>query len=411
MKTLIVSDLHFGSATRTDVLRMPEAQQALLGALQGIDRLVLLGDVLELRHGPPREALRVARPFFEELGAVMDGREIVLLAGNHDHALVEGWLQRRAEQEDPAPLGLEQRLTPEEASSMAAQLAEWAAPARMEIAHPGLWVRDDVYAMHGHYLDAHLTVPTMERLFVGLVGKLLRRPQQSLRSVDDYEAVTAPIYALICAVAAQGATRSALSGSATVRIWRLLHGGSARRRKAGAAARTQAGREIAAKEMRRGLLSSGLGHGLRAGALRRGFPLVVAALDRAGLGPLRSDISGPELRRACLKAIGEVAARLGIGDAYLVFGHTHRLGPLPGDCPSEWTGRLGARLINTGSWTYNRGFLSPGETDNPYWPGSCVLVQDGESAPPPDVIQMLSEAPLAALEELSLSPASGDGRA
>lgn len=385
MKTLILSDLHFGSASGADVLRHPQVREALFSRLADIDRLVLLGDVLELRHGPQREALSAARPFFEELGAVMAGREITLLSGNHDHALVEGWLQQRAEQEEPQPLGLEQRLSPQQASSMAMRLAQWASPARVEVAHPGLWVRKDVYATHGHYLDAHITVPTMERLAVGLMGKMLHRPEASLACVDDYEAVTAPIYAWICAVAAQGATRSALNGSATVRVWKLLHGGR---------------RDGAAAEMRRGLLSTGLGHGLRAGALRRGFPLVVAALDRVGIGPLKPSISGSELRRAGLAAIGEVAARLGVGDAYVVFGHTHRAGPLPGDELSEWRGRLGARLINTGSWTYNSGFLSPGETENPYWPGSCVLVEgSGEEAEaaPPRVVRLLESAERALL--------------
>lgn len=452
MKTLIVSDLHFGSASRADVLRHPQVRQALFDRLADVDRLVLLGDVLELRHGPQREALKAARPFFEQLGAVMAGREILLLAGNHDHALVEGWLQERAEQDDPPPLRLEQRFTPQQASSLAARLAQWAAPARIEVAHPGVWLREDVYATHGHYLDAHITVPTMERLAVGLMGKMLRRPENTLGCVDDYEAVTAPIYAWICAVAAQGATRSALNGSATVRMWRLLHGSSGRGRRGAAAASwaqadsgqtvstrpdgaqagnahadgaqaapsagstqadsvhagsaqagsAQPGRDGAAAEMRRGLLSTGLGHGLRAGALRRGFPLAVAALDRAGLGPLKPDISGPELRKACLSAMGEVAARLGLGDTYVVFGHTHRAGPLPGDGQDEWRGRLGARLINTGSWTYNSGFLSPGETENPYWPGSCVLVEDGERGEElsPRVVRLLAHLSHTSLEEL-----------
>ena len=61
------------------------------------------------------------------------------------------------------------------------------------------------------------------------------------------------------------------------------------------------------------------------------FPLAVAALNRAGLGPLRAEISGTELRRAGLRAMGEVAARLGLGESYVVFGHTHRSGPLPRD--------------------------------------------------------------------------------
>ena len=50
------------------------------------------------------------------------------------------------------------------------------APARVRVAYPGLWVREDVYAMHGHYLDCHLTVPTLERLSVGAMSRLLGAP-------------------------------------------------------------------------------------------------------------------------------------------------------------------------------------------------------------------------------------------
>ena len=46
---------------------------------------------------------------------------------------------------------------------MRALMAEWASPARVRFAYPGLWLREDVYATHGHYLDCHLTVPTVER--------------------------------------------------------------------------------------------------------------------------------------------------------------------------------------------------------------------------------------------------------
>lgn len=374
MRTLVISDLHLGSASGADVLRQPRARERLLTALSDIDRLVLLGDVLELRHGPRRDAMTAARPFFEELGIGMAGKEIVLLCGNHDHAIVEGWLQRRSAEEQPSPLALEQRIAPQLASPIAQQLAEWAAPAQVQVSFPGVWLRKDVYAMHGHYLDAHITVPTMERLAVSLTGRLLKRSHESLASVEDYEAVTAPIYAWIDAVAAHGATRSGLNGSATMKMWRLLHGQDVKASRNGRGEQSHAWRS----RMRAG----GVGSGLRSNAVRRGFPVAVAALNRAGFGPLRANVSGPELRRAGLSAIGEVAARLGLGDVHLVFGHTHRAGPLRGDDSSEWRGRLGARLINTGSWTYNAGFLSPGETENPYWPGSCVLVDDDEQAGP-----------------------------
>jgi hypothetical protein len=352
VRTLIVSDLHLGGAFGADVLRRSEPRAALLGALEGVERVVLLGDVLELRHGPRRDALAAARPVFEELGRALAGREIVVVAGNHDHALVESWLRRHGELQEPTPLGVEQRFSAEQASSMLATLAQWAAPARVTAAYPGLWLREDVYATHGHYLDCHLTVPTIERLGIGVTGRLLRRPPTGFTSVEDYEAVSAPVFAWIDAVARQAPTGSALNGQSTVRIWRELGGNRGNGAKAS----------------------------LRTRVLAGAFPLAVAALNRAGLGAYHADISATELRRAGLRAMGEVAQRLGLRDAHVVFGHTHRAGPLPGDERSEWIGPSGARLVNSGCWTYDSYFLTGSPGESPYWPGGSVLVE--ESGPP-----------------------------
>src|SRR6516225_5041835 len=179
MRTLIVSDLHLGSASRSDVLRSAELREPLLDAIGDVDRLILLGDVLELRHGPPGEALEV-----------------------------------------------EQLLAAEQASPVLHRLAQWASPARLTAAYPGMWVRPDVYAMHGHYLDCHLTVPTLERLSVGAMGRLLGKPPQSLASVDDYESLGAPVFAWRDAIARDARTGDALNGLATVAAWRALGGGS-----------------------------------------------------------------------------------------------------------------------------------------------------------------------------------------
>ena len=146
MRTLIVSDLHLGSDSRSDVLRRAELREPLLEAIGAVDRLILLGDVLELRHGPPREALAVARPFFEEVGRALAGRELVVIAGNHDYPLMASWRAHRDEQEAPKRLGVEQLLAAEQASPMLHQLAEWASPAHLTAAYPGIWVRSDVYA-------------------------------------------------------------------------------------------------------------------------------------------------------------------------------------------------------------------------------------------------------------------------
>jgi Calcineurin-like phosphoesterase len=354
MRTLIISDLHLGSRLSSDVLSRPGPRGALLETLEDIDCLVLLGDVLELRHRPPRYAMAAARPFFEDLGQALAGRELVVSAGNHDHLLVESWLGERALQA-PEPLGLEQRLLPEQASPMLTRLAEWAAPAHVSAAYPGLWVRPDVYATHGHYLDCHLTVPTIERLSVAAMSRLLGRPAASFTRADDYEAVAAPVFAWRDAVARDSRAGNAVNRVDTIRAWRALTG------EAGGASRLQK---------------------LRGLALAGAFPLAVAALNRAGLGPLRTDISTEELRRAGLRAMGEVADRIGLGDAHVIFGHTHRAGPLPGDDESEWLGRGGARLMNSGCWTYDLVFLGRGAGETPYWPGTCVIVDDDSSTAP-----------------------------
>ena len=84
-----------------------------------------------------------------------------MLAGNHDHGLVAGWIDARLQTEPAGFLGLEQHF--EAHGPLARALAEAARPARLQFAYPGIWLRDDVYAFHGHYADAHATVPTFER--------------------------------------------------------------------------------------------------------------------------------------------------------------------------------------------------------------------------------------------------------
>jgi len=79
----------------------------------------------------------------------------------------------------------------------------------------------------------------------------------------------------------------------------------------------------------------------------------------------------------------------------VVFGHTHRAGPLPGDRQIEWQGQrqsgaaaAGMRLVNAGCWTYDAAFLTPVSGESPYWPGTCVLVEDSG---PPVLVRLLSE--------------------
>jgi predicted phosphodiesterase len=360
MRTLVVSDLHLGGRTGVDVLRhRPDALAALTARLADVDRLVLLGDTLELRHGPAREALAAARPVLEAIGAALAAdAQVVLVPGNHDYALAAHWLDARAR-----PLRLDTRVKPQTASPLARQVAGWlraGAPDRVvEVAYPGLWLRDDVYATHGHYLDPHGTVPTFERLAAGLMSRMVGAVPEAPAVVEDYERVLAPLYAWIAA-AAQRVGDDGLGAGA--------------------------GRAGKAYE-----LLQGDGHQpVRARLLTAVFPLGIRGINLLGLGPVRSDLSGDALRRNALDALGEVVARLQIGADHVVFGHSHRAGPLPSDDITEWRTPSGAWLYNSGSWVHEPAFTGADGTQSPYWPGGAILVEDSDPATAPQVLRLLT---------------------
>jgi Calcineurin-like phosphoesterase len=366
MRTLVVSDLHLGAASGEDVLRQGELRETLLERVAEADRLVLLGDTLELRDRPQRDAAEIAGGFFADVGRALgaDG-QLVLAAGNHDHGLVAGWLDGRLLTEPAGFLGLEQRFAPADAGPLAAALAERAAPARTTIGYPGLWLRDDVYAIHGHYSDLHTTVPTFERLAAGAMARWVVRLPEHGASPDDYEAVLAPMYAWLHAVT-QRASHSAVrhGAGASARVWVALSdsGGGVSR--------------------------------LRRAALGGGYVAAIGALNALGLGPLERDLRGGALRRGSLRGMREALRRLGVSAPHVVFGHSHRPGPLPGDDPAEWVTAAGGRLHNTGSWVYQPHFLGDGPADSPYWPGTAVLVED---AGPPRLLRLLDGATRAEL--------------
>ncbi len=158
MRTLVISDLHLGKSEATDLLRRADLREPLLDALADVDRLVILGDGLELREAAHRDAVEIAAPFFADVGRVLGAdRELIVLSGNHDHGLAAGWIDARLQSEPAGFLGLEQRFQPAEAGPLARRLAELAP---LRFAYPGIWLRDDVYAIHGHSADVHATVPT-----------------------------------------------------------------------------------------------------------------------------------------------------------------------------------------------------------------------------------------------------------
>jgi hypothetical protein len=364
VRTLVVSDLHLGARTDVDVLRRPAALGALCERLEGVERLVLLGDTLELRHGPAHRALEDAAPVLRAIAGALGDAEVVLVPGNHDHPLGAPWLEARAQDGPAPPLGLEERAGPG-ASAATLRIAELLAPASLDVAYPGVWLREDVYATHGHYLDRHATVPSFERLAAGALGRFLRAAPQDMASPDDYELVLAPLYALLDAIAARTGEGRGATGpaAASARAWELLSGNGRR--------------------PWRGRLLAGA------------FPAGIAALNRAGLGPLRADLSGEELRRAGLRAMGDVVRHLGIGARHVLFGHTHRAGPLPGDDEREWALTGGARLLNAGCWVFEEMYVGRRWGRGPYWPGGAIALDAGSG---PEHVRLLDGLPATALK-------------
>lgn len=311
---------------------------------------MLLGDALELRHGPVREAVQAAEPVFARLAEALgpDG-ELLLVSGNHDHALVAPWLESRAAYQLPPPLKLEERPGPR-ASGPVARLAKAVTGqgARFELAYPGVWLRPDVYAMHGHFLDRLITVPTFERLAAGAMGRVAGSLPLSGATPEDFESALTPLYAWMHAVAQSQRPGFAAEGQgASASSWQTL---------------TASGRMP-----------------LKARALQAAFPVAVGLANRLGFGPVRAELSGQELRTSGLLALGRVVALLGIEAEHVVFGHTHRAGPLPGDSLGEWTAPTGARLHNAGCWIDEPVFATGGPR-SPYWGGRAIRV-DADGPP------------------------------
>jgi Calcineurin-like phosphoesterase len=343
MRTLVVSDLHLGTRLRRDVLRRGEALEALLGALDGVDRLVLLGDVVELLEHRPAPAMEVAEPILRAIGArVGRGTEVVVVPGNHDNELVEPWLRAHG-----VPDAVDAEL-PHDATAFLAGLCSWLGPADVRVRYPGVWLGERVWATHGHYLDRHLLPENAFGIDRGLLGRL---PRDGAAPVD-YERAGGPSLTRIEALLTRWLPRP-LAG-----------------------------------------LVDDLAELLRAATMPR-IGAVPHRVLRPRLSRLTARVLGVQMRRAAVPALGRVAHRLGVEADWVLFGHVHRCGPLDGDDPREWVGPAGSpRIVNSGSWVYEPLLVHHATPPHPYWPGGAVVLEDGAE---PRVVGLLDHLDAAAL--------------
>jgi UDP-2,3-diacylglucosamine pyrophosphatase LpxH len=322
VRTLVVSDLHIGSRLRRDVLRAPEPLDALLAAVDRADRLVLLGDVVELLEGRSQQAMAVAEPILRSIGARLGDRELILVPGNHDAALVRPWVLAHGER-----LAADTAI-PSDATAALAEVVGWLGPGRVRVHYPGVWLSERVWATHGHYLDRHLLPEAAFGVARGLLGRLPRDGATPL----DYETAGGPSLTWL-----EAALTSRLPGP----LARLL---------------------------------DAVADVLRAATM----PRVPQRLLHRRVAPITARLLGAQMRRAAIPALARVAHRLGIDADLVVFGHVHRCGPLGGDEPLQWRApATRSRIVNTGSWVYEPRLVHRAAPPHPYWPGGAILLEDG----------------------------------
>jgi UDP-2,3-diacylglucosamine pyrophosphatase LpxH len=340
VRTLVVSDLHLGARLGHDVLRHPRALDALLGALDRIERLVFLGDTIELLDARPEDATEIAEPVLREVGSRLGpDREVIIVPGNHDRDLVGSWLDRQ--EGLPADAAV-----PEDATPLLERVVSALGPARIRVHYPGVWLSERIWATHGHYLDRHLLPVSSYGIARGLLGRL---PGDGATPLD-YERAGGP---------------SATRLEAFLIRWLP--------------------RPLAA-------LTDDLAEYLRAMTMpgAPGRRLLSNPLARL---PVR--LLGAQMRRASIPALARVVHRIGVDADWVVFGHVHRCGPLPTDQAERWRGPGGApRIANTGSWVYEPLLVHHTSPPHPYWPGGAILIEDGAD---PQPVGLLDHLPADAL--------------
>ncbi len=359
MNCALVSDLHLGILSGVDVARDPSVRARLVDAVSGADHVVLVGDVLEMRERRVADLLEIARPLFDELGEVTAGKRLTVVPGNHDHGLAAPWLSRL--RLDGTEVAAEGVWKVEPGDGLLGRLAARMPHTHMTVAYPGFRVRPDVYVTHGHYLDVPLTVPRIESVAASVMARLAGRGHRP-ESAADYEAALGPLYGLLGGFAdSAGDATVRRGGQLSRRVWRQTN-----------------------DSRRLGGLALG----------RVAIPGAVFVLNRLGAGPLEAAISGEHLRRGGLRAMRQVAGVLAPGAEHVIFGHTHRPGPLPGDDLTEWRSDGGPSLWNSGCWCHEPALLGASGQPGPYWPGTVIRLGDDG---PPRVENVLRDATLPAI--------------
>jgi UDP-2,3-diacylglucosamine pyrophosphatase LpxH len=396
LRALVISDTHFGAWTGRDLLREDFFLERLAPALDGVDEVILLGDLFDLLFGSVAEAVDAATGLLALIARELLGKRFVFLAGNHDHHFVHRDDESRtieaalARGEIPHDDGVPPPEPPGPAFFQS--FLEKRMPGlEVEIAYP-TYRCADVLLTHGHWLDPHARMAGSRgsRLLTRTLWGIAAGGPEEPKTPADYESTTTLLteWLYIAAQMPHGthaqqnvfraverAGRAAAVVEAPIRGARRL-AGELRARSAGEDAAPLPSvehyesviREEAARQAR-----------------ERPLPGRPEAVPRY---PEPTVLSRSSPTEGALEAFSKVVANLEWEKEAekIVFAHTHQ--PLADVRATTGT----ARYWNSGCWIYEPD-LSSRQAYARYcryaWPGTAIVIDDAE--PEPRLLELLAD--------------------
>jgi UDP-2,3-diacylglucosamine pyrophosphatase LpxH len=409
LRALVISDTHFGAWTGRDLLREDFFLERLAPALDGIDEVILLGDLFDFLFGSVADAVDASSGLLQLIAEKLPGKRFVFLSGNHDHHFVH----RDEENQLEAALARGETLRPDGSAiheppgpSFFQSFLETRMPGvEIEIAYP-TYSFAGVLCTHGHYLDPHARMAGSRgsRLLTRTLWAIASGGPEEPTCESDYESVTTLLteWLYIAAQMPHGTHAQQNVFSAAQKAGRVAQ-------RAGAPLR--GARRVAARVRDR---TAGDTTGLPSEAH---FDAVIA--DEAARQAREQPLSSPPAARPqypeptvlsrsspteqALEAFSQVVANLGYDKEaeQIVFAHTHQ--PLDDVRASQGT----TRYWNSGCWIYEPD-LSSRQAYARYcqyaWPGTAIVIDDAE--PQPRLLELLADLnPLSGGAGLPKAPA------
>lgn len=398
MRALVISDTHFGAWTGRDLLREDFFLERLAPALDGVDEVILLGDLFDFLFGSVAESVDASSGLLALIARELPGKRFVFLAGNHDHHLVHRDEESRAVEaalargEAPRDDGVPP-VEPPGPAFFQSFLEKRLPGIEVEIAYP-TYTCAGVLCTHGHYLDPHarLAGSRGSRLLTRTLWGIATGGPEEPKTPADYESVITLLTEWLYTVAQmphgthaqQNVFRAAQrAGNFASAVGAPMRG--AKRLVGEVRVRARTGGEDADWLPSVAHFEAVVREESERQARERPLPGRPDAVPRY---PEPTVLSRSSPTEHALEAFSKVVANLEWDKeaSQIVFAHTHQ--PL-----ADVRATTGAtRYWNSGCWIYEPD-LSSREAYARYccyaWPGTLILIDD--SAPEPQLLELLAD--------------------